>query len=302
MAGLSFGLFTGLPSPAILRVFSKPMQKPFEGGTEAGIVYEDGDFLGVYKPCRLHSSPQGEGGPDLCSWLFAQRPSLAFDSRELRGGGAGRPSEGGLFHRLDYETSGLVLFAKDGRALKALLEAQAADRVAKDYLAQVKPSLEILPGSKPDRATPGGLGEEDWSRDLADAMRGGPGLEDLAGLVAGQELACRFRPYGPGGAKVACLGGEARPGGKHSRGSPERVYASSILMARAEGGERSLLLGLRLTRGFRHQLRAQLAWLGLPIMGDLLYGSLSAPRLYLEARSLTLGLADRAAPLIIRLD
>jgi 23S rRNA pseudouridine1911/1915/1917 synthase len=47
---------------------------------------------------------------------------------------------------------------------------------------------------------------------------------------------------------------------------------------------------LRIRRGFRHQIRCHLAWLGFPITGDALYGGLPAPEtaagIALRARTL----------------
>ena len=46
-------------------------------------------------------------------------------------------------------------------------------------------------------------------------------------------------------------------------------------------------MAARIDRGFRHQVRAHLAHLGLPIIGDPLYGAVippgAAPRMYLHA-------------------
>jgi 23S rRNA (cytosine1962-C5)-methyltransferase len=52
-------------------------------------------------------------------------------------------------------------------------------------------------------------------------------------------------------------------------------------------GERALL-GLELETGRKHQIRAQLAELGLPVVGDQLYEGEPAPRLMLHCRSLEL--------------
>ncbi len=48
---------------------------------------------------------------------------------------------------------------------------------------------------------------------------------------------------------------------------------------------------LDLVTGRRHQARVHLAWLGLPILGDLLYGGAPAERLYLHAARLDLSAA-----------
>lgn len=275
------------------------MCESFEGGPGPRIVYEDDELLGVYKPCLLHSSPLEGGGPDLCSWVFSQRPDLAFDSTRLRGPGSGRKAEGGLFHRLDFETSGLVLFAKSEAVLQALLAAQEEQRIAKDYRAICLPSQDPQSGARPERSSPVGVEAEAWFRAIDFGMMTRPGREALGSLASGKGIECQFRSYGPRAARVACLARGLEDPGKRG---PDRPYSSTILGARPEAGEGSgLILDLRIHRGFRHQLRAQLAWLGLPIRGDALYGQGAAGRLFLEARTITLDLAGRPGPLAISL-
>jgi 23S rRNA pseudouridine1911/1915/1917 synthase len=46
--------------------------------------------------------------------------------------------------------------------------------------------------------------------------------------------------------------------------------------------DKSLLM-IELKTGLRHQIRAQLSYLGFPILGDELYGGNKAERLYLHA-------------------
>jgi 23S rRNA-/tRNA-specific pseudouridylate synthase len=44
-----------------------------------------------------------------------------------------------------------------------------------------------------------------------------------------------------------------------------------------------LVLDAEIHTGFRHQIRAHLAWGGFPVLGDSLYGGLAARRLFLES-------------------
>ncbi len=54
------------------------------------------------------------------------------------------------------------------------------------------------------------------------------------------------------------------------------------------------LVSVRLETGRKHQIRAQLAHIGYPIVGDSLYGGAPAPRLMLHSESLRLPAFDRA--------
>ncbi len=249
------------------------MADPFDTGPLPAIAAEDEAFVAVYKPPRMHSAP-GKGGGDLCAWVFERYPETAGAAR-----GSGRAAgEGGLLHRLDYETSGLVLFARSPAAFEFLLREQAEGRFVKEYLAAVAPSpAPGLAGSRPLRSAPLGMDAAAWEAALGRSEAGG--LAALIGASPGLRIESRFKPFGPGAARVACLD-PAEPVAARERAAP-RSYATAILeAAAAEGG---LLILASLALGFRHQIRAQLAWVGLPIRGDAAYGGAPAPRLCLHA-------------------
>ncbi len=269
-------------------------------GGDPRIVREDTDFLVVSKPAGMHTAPAAPGTrdpafPDLASWVFERYPEI----REIRGRNRG---EGGLLHRLDRETSGLVLFARTEEAFRALTAAAAEGLFRKDYILRARPSRSGLPGSRPPRAAPEGVDPEAWVRFLDaavdgtdDPVPGGPdSVESLRALLAADLdagrrvfVAGRFRPFGPGAARVAC----APPAGA-ADGDPGRargawgteVYRTDIREARRSGP--SLELRVSLARGFRHQVRSHLAWIGLPLDGDVLYGGAEGDRLALHAASL----------------
>jgi 23S rRNA-/tRNA-specific pseudouridylate synthase len=261
------------------------------------IVYEDDRLVAVHKPTRMHSAP-GLGSGDLCAWAFERYPELA----EVRGEGSGRrQAEGGLLHRLDYETSGLVLFARDAEAFASLLEQQAGGAFYKEYVALASPSLIAEPqGSSPIRGAPSGTDPGAWAAArLASAQREAESstlsealhVPAVRGAACGIE--CAFRPFGPKGARVACMA----EGGS----GVAAIYRSDILgcdpiesSARGEGPELELRLGL--ARGFRHQIRAQLAWIGLPIAGDPIYGGAPDERLRLYAIRLSFAHPTSALP------
>ena len=97
------------------------------------IVYEDADLLIVDKPAGLvvHPSP-GHGSGTLVNALLA----LDADAGGGFGGIAGvqRP---GIVHRLDRDTSGLIMVARSDAAQHSLMAQLKARRVKKTYLALV---------------------------------------------------------------------------------------------------------------------------------------------------------------------
>jgi 23S rRNA pseudouridine1911/1915/1917 synthase len=95
------------------------------------IVYEDADLLIVDKPAGLvvHPSP-GHAGDTLVNAL------LAHGSEDQWGGIAGvqRP---GIVHRLDRDTSGLLMVARNDAAQASVMAQLKARRVKKTYQALV---------------------------------------------------------------------------------------------------------------------------------------------------------------------
>lgn len=89
------------------------------------IVYEDEALLVVDKPPGMvvHPAP-GHATGTLVNALLAYCPELA-----------GRGDRPGIVHRLDRDTSGLILVAKDDRTRRALQRQFKDRRVAKAYLA-----------------------------------------------------------------------------------------------------------------------------------------------------------------------
>ena len=247
---------------------------------EPRILFEDPSLVAVLKPPRMHSAP-GLGKGDLCAWVFERYPDAG--AAGYRGRGTLRsPAEGGLLHRLDFETSGIVLFARNSEAFAAILGQQEEGGFVKEYVAYSSVSSADNPaGSLPGRGVPKGVDEGPWSeaRERLDADR-------LSALLGGEgageprALSCSFRPFGPKGARVACLGLA-----KEAKEEPRSIYRSDILAVSVAEGS-AVRLRVRLSRGFRHQVRAQLAWVGLPIRGDSLYGGLPDERLRLYAASL----------------
>lgn len=93
------------------------------------IVYEDADLIVIDKPAGLVVHPAA-GNPDgtLVNALLAHCSDLAGI------GGVARP---GIVHRLDKDTSGLLVVAKNERAMRSLAKQFAAHAVDRVYNAVV---------------------------------------------------------------------------------------------------------------------------------------------------------------------
>ncbi|HQF37905.1 MAG TPA: RluA family pseudouridine synthase [Opitutaceae bacterium] len=114
-------------------VFSLPEVKPAELRAVAiplGILFEDEHLLAVNKTAGMVVHPGAGTGEDTLVHAL-----LAHCKGQLSGiGGVERP---GIVHRLDRETSGVILVAKSDAAHRALTAAFARRDVVKEYLALV---------------------------------------------------------------------------------------------------------------------------------------------------------------------
>jgi 23S rRNA pseudouridine1911/1915/1917 synthase len=99
------------------------------------ILYEDRWLVAVDKPARVPSHPLriGEQGT-VATALLARYPEMA--------GVGHRPLEAGLLHRLDNDTSGVLIAARDAATFARLRAAHARGELDKRYLALCPGTLE----------------------------------------------------------------------------------------------------------------------------------------------------------------
>ncbi len=123
---LKFGEIVGLllppPAPSNLR----PEQIPLN------IVYEDDDVIVVDKAAGMvvHPAP-GHASGTLVNALLGYDPTLAMN-------GTTRP---GIVHRLDKDTSGLIVVARNDAARESLVQQMQARTMLKEYLALTQGKL-----------------------------------------------------------------------------------------------------------------------------------------------------------------
>jgi 23S rRNA pseudouridine1911/1915/1917 synthase len=98
---------------------------------ELPVVYEDDDCIVINKPAGVLTHVQGEFNPEPTVASF-----LRQKSRELEG------ERAGVVHRLDRPTSGIIIGAKNARAMSWLQRQFAERTVSKTYVAVVQGQLQ----------------------------------------------------------------------------------------------------------------------------------------------------------------
>ncbi|MDO8805685.1 MAG: RluA family pseudouridine synthase [Elusimicrobiota bacterium] len=118
--------------------FSTPDADETQEGFEDLVLYEDKALLAVRKPAGLAVHPNAAnwevnpqasllGEPTLISMIFTARPEMAKGGLERLG----------LVHRLDRDTSGLMLLAKTSEVQKALSDGFRERLMEKTYIGVV---------------------------------------------------------------------------------------------------------------------------------------------------------------------
>jgi 23S rRNA pseudouridine1911/1915/1917 synthase len=259
------------------------------------VLEETGAYAVVYKPPGMHSVPLGQGDAPgentLLGWYARLFPAvLALEGRNSH--------EGGILHRLDYGTQGLVLFAKTQAAMDALMTQQEKGLFVKEYGAlsagktpALPPGFPAFPLWRPTetrREGPPSGGGKPEAGEFGARGSGFPGRSVFPESVP-PVIESAFRPYGPGRRAVRPVlsGIKGKQGIALDRG---RAYRTEVAGQSAAAGR--MYFHLRLTRGFRHQIRCHLAWIGYPIINDPLYGGV-----IMENVPDTMGFALRAQAL-----
>ncbi|MDR0851783.1 MAG: RluA family pseudouridine synthase [Clostridiales Family XIII bacterium] len=181
------------------------------------ILYEDAELIVVNKPKGLvvHPAPGNETGT-LVNGLLAHM--AAHDNGLSSIGGTIRP---GIVHRIDKNTSGLLVVAKTDRAHSALADQLSRHEMTRVYLALVSGGFKVDKGM-----VDAPLGRDPKDRKRQKVMIDGSGRR----AVTHYEVLERF-------------------------------------------ADTASLLRLRLETGRTHQIRAHMAHIGHPVLGDDVYGT-----------------------------
>ncbi len=115
--------------------------------SDPGIIFEDNSILVVDKPAGLVVNRAASvGEPTLQDWIES-RPVWQESIRTGLATGAVFRARSGVVHRLDKETSGVILVAKTETAFVSLTEQFARRQVKKKYLCLVHGLMEPSEGA-----------------------------------------------------------------------------------------------------------------------------------------------------------
>ncbi|MBI2607246.1 MAG: RluA family pseudouridine synthase [Candidatus Doudnabacteria bacterium] len=204
------------------------------------VVFENQDLAVVDKPAGLMVHPAaGREGDTLAHALLTRFPGIEK---------VGEPHRPGIVHRLDEDTSGLLLIAKTKTGYEYLKNLFESRSIEKEYLALVQGVPEKLHGIIDVPIGKAGTHQK---------MRAGEGREAITEYSV---LASASRNPDPG----------SRSGASSSQDLSDRDPESSSGL-RSGSLQYSLLL-VKLHTGRTHQIRVHLAHLGHPVVGDSLYG------------------------------
>lgn len=205
-------------APPMVQTLKPPISDADAAMIQSCVIYKDADLLVLNKPPGLAV----QGGTKTHQHLDGLTPALTF----------GNPERPRLVHRLDRDTSGVIVLARSGKAAAGLAKAFQSRTLRKIYWAAVAGAV------RPKMGT----------------IRYG-----LMKAVDGEG------PHNP--EKMRCVHPD------HIAHYPKAKRATTDYAVLEEAGRRASWVALSPITGRTHQLRAHMAEIGHPIVGDGKYGT-----------------------------
>ncbi|MGH2352891.1 MAG: RluA family pseudouridine synthase [Chloroflexota bacterium] len=198
------------------------------------VLYEDAWLLAVDKPAGQLSHPARSEQRGTVANAVAARYRLA---------GTEAPEPVRPVHRLDRDTSGVLLFARDASTARILARQRAKGDLTRDYLA-------LVAGHPPAE------GEIDFPLSPDPTHRA-------------RRMAYRPGEASDSGAVAALDDTEHETASPDAPGAAQPAHTSYRVVQHGQG---MTLIAARLRTGRTHQVRAHLAAIGHPLLADDLYG------------------------------
>ncbi len=208
--------------------------------TKLKILYNNHGLLIIDKPAGLTVHPgAGFKGETLASALLYQFKNIQLIGEEHRPG---------IVHRLDKDTSGVILVATTKEMYEHLKDAFLERKVKKEYIALVLGKVEKSHGFI---ETPIGKSKTDFRK------------YSIKNMVQPKEALTEYQV-------LEYLSQKNRKIGKSEFVDPTSDSSDS---SDNSGVDTYTLLRVKLHTGRTHQIRVHLASLGHPLIGDSLYGT-----------------------------
>ena len=220
------------------------------------IIYEDKDLLVVDKPAGLVVFPEGEitGEKTLVDFLMGKYPEIK---------NAGPAPRYGIAHRLDKNTSGILLVAKNASTLEFLQEQFSRGAQALNHEKSVLPLEKML--------------EKKYITLVCGSVKNDHGIiHTLMGRSKSDPRKQTAHSLGYTG----------------KSGLREAITEYTVLKRFTD----YTLLEVKIKTGRKHQIRCHMAYLKHPVAGDNLYGFKDSPKIdgltrqFLHASEITLPL------------
>ncbi len=202
---------------------------------QLNVLYEDDDVIAINKPAGMVVHPAaGNRSGTLVNAMLAYSPTISD---------VGDDARPGIVHRLDKETSGVLLVAKTDAAYRALQAQFKARTIKKTYVALCVGRVE------PDR----GLINKPIARDPSNRQR-------MAVVSGGREALTEYavqEVFKVTGNRLQVAGSQ----------QPANLQPANLQPATYS------FVRIYPQTGRTHQIRVHFASIGFPLVGDALYGA-----------------------------
>ena len=215
------------------------------------VAVENPEYLVVAKGSGLPSAPLKNGGLSV----FEEVSTSYSDILSVHGKKEG---EGGLIHRIDTETCGLILIARNDDFFSHIDECRNQGLFCKRYTAY---SLSI---------------DKKRQSETQENHKKITGNKDRT-LPEKGVITSRFRSFGKKGLSVKPVFNEMA-GMADRKKAGLRLYTTEIIDSEIICRQKNMNLiriVCEIKEGFRHQVRAHLAYSGFPVFGDAIYNKQS---------------------------